>query len=197
MPRTAGRKQPSTAAPREVAPRSGRMPSGPGLALLVRFVAIFLLLQALYHAIPDDVLATIVVHHALAQPAAWLIDTLGIADVRAATNQVLGARGTLEIIRGCDGSSSFFLLLAAIGAFPAAWRHQAAGIALGLLLLHAINVTRITGLYAALQADLQLFHLAHEFVAPTITVLATCLYYAWWCAQVRARSGRVEEAPRA
>lgn len=197
MPRAAGNKQPRNTAPPEIAPRSSHAPSGPGLALLVRFVALFLLLQALYHAIPDSVLATVVVHHALAQPAAWLIDLLGIADVRAAANQVLGARGTLEIIRGCDGSSSFFLLLAAIGAFPAAWRHQAAGVALGLLLLHAINVTRITGLYAALQADLQIFHLAHEFVAPTITVLATCLYYAWWCTLARARGGPGGDAPRA
>jgi exosortase family protein XrtM len=164
-------------------PRAGAsVPGGSGIALVLRFVLIFLALQALYAAIPDAVLERDIVHHGLARPAAWLIGAYGHGDATAVTNEIHGPAAVLAIIRGCDGSSGMFLLVAAIAAFHAPWRHRLGGAALGLLLLHALNIARVAGLYALLAADVNLFHAVHEFVAPSVTVLGICLYYVAWCA---------------
>lgn len=165
-----------------------------GVALLARFVALFLALQWLYYLTPDAVLAGSIVHPLLAKPAAWLIDTVGIADAHAVANEIRGSSGVLYIIRGCDGSSSMFLWLAAVGAFTTSWRHKLRGVALGLLLLHALNLCRVTVLYAVLPVDLQLFDVVHEFLAPIVTVLATCLCYTLWCA-AGARIATPSSAP--
>ncbi len=150
---------------------------------MLRFVALFLALQAIYAAIPDAVLERDIVHHGLARPAAWVITASGHGEAHAVANEINGAAAMLAIIRGCDGSSGMFLLLAAIAAFPAPWRHRLGGAVLGLLLLHAINIARVAGLYALLATDVRLFHAVHEFMAPSVTVLGICLYYVAWCAQ--------------
>ena len=152
-----------------------------GGAIVVRFVAIFLVLQVLYVATPNAALERVIIHHALAQPTAWVVNTLNIAEVQAVANEVRGATGVLSIIRGCDGSSSMFLLIAAIAAFHARCRRKLHGLLFGLMLLHVLNIARVAGLFALLRTDMQWFYAAHEFIAPTVTVMVTCLFYTGWC----------------
>ena len=148
-----------------------------GAALVTRFVALFLALQLLYYLTPDQLLAGTIIHHLLAQPAAWLIDFAGIAETHAVGNEIRGSSGVLFIIRGCDGSSSMFLLLAAVGAFSTSSGPKLRGIGMGLLLLHALNLGRVALLYALLPLDLQLFNVVHEFLAGIGNL--TCRFVAW------------------
>ena len=130
-----------------------------------------------------------IVHHLLAQPAAWLLAISSDAAIVADGNAIRTAAGSaLVIIRGCDGSSSMFLLLAGIFAFRASGRHRLAGACIGLSLLHTLNIARVVVLFVLLQRDAQLFETMHEYVAPVLTVFVACAYYALWCSAARVRA---------
>ena len=161
-----------------------------GLQFLAGACALFILLQAAYHVVPDEVLLGYLIHHLLVLPAAVLVELFSADGVRPILNSLESDGVSLQIIRGCDGTSSMFLLMSAVLAYPAPWRTKLRGVLIGLAWLHAINVIRIVVLYFVAQADLGWFHSIHGFFAPTLIVLLVCLYFFYWLDQTREKATR-------
>jgi exosortase family protein XrtM len=163
------------------------------LAFLLRFATGYMLLFALYGMVPNEVLREAVFHHGLAVPGARVIDVISpAAEVRAAANVIASHRATLEIVRGCEGAGTFFLLAAAIVALGGERRRVAVGLALGLALVYALNLARIVALFFVVAHRHAWFEFVHVYAAP-VAVIALLAAFFWWWAQ-RPPTGVVRAA---
>ena len=90
----------------------------------------------------------------------------------------------LSVLNGCEGTEAMFLLIAAITAFAAPWRHKVIGMLSGIVLVYVLNQLRIVVLYYSFRADQALFDLIHGAVGPGIIVLVACSFFFWWLKQV-------------
>jgi exosortase H (IPTLxxWG-CTERM-specific) len=53
----------------------------------------------------------------------------------------------IEIVAGCNGVEAVLILVSAILAFPAPWKHKLIGIGIGFLAIQVLNLVRIISLY--------------------------------------------------
>jgi exosortase family protein XrtM len=162
---------------------SVRHEPGP-LRFLLLFASGYALLYWAYWQVPDAVLRDSLYPIAILGPCAALVNLLFPAEaVTVASGMLQSPRASLEVVRGCDGSGMLFLIVAAIMAFPSAWRARMAGLCGALLLVHALNTARIMLLYFAAAYRESWFLPLHTYLVPTLFVLGGGLYFAWWAAR--------------
>lgn len=140
-------------------------------------VLTWLALQAGYQLVPDAWLAETLFPILLVKPTGWLAASFGLQLATSGTTLWL-PRGSLTIVRGCDGSDLLCALLAVLAASqaPVAARLRAA--LMGSLLLHGLNLLRLACLCWLVERAPQAFALVHEWAAPAVLVGAVGL--AWW-----------------
>lgn len=102
---------------------------------------------------------------------------------------LIHGRFPLQIARNCDAIEINILFTSALLAYPAALGRKLLALALGLLALVALNVTRICSLYYIGAASAEAFELAHEEIFPLLLVAATALVFLL-CAQKLDRAER-------
>jgi exosortase/archaeosortase family protein len=85
----------------------------------------------------------------------------------------------IQVTLACSGTDALALCLAAILAYPAAWRSRLAGAGGGIALLLFLNTFRIGTLGRAAASPAR-FQLLHEFVWPVILTFAIAGYVFWW-----------------
>ncbi|CRI64479.1 conserved membrane hypothetical protein [Thiocapsa sp. KS1] len=93
-------------------------------------------------------------------------------------DQVSGFAVSIEA--GCNGVEAGIVLLAAMLAFPASWRHRAIGIALGLLTVQALNLIRIISLFYLGQWNQTFFEWAHLYLWQALIMLDVLLVFLVW-----------------
>ncbi len=131
--------------------------------------------------VPNDLLHDSVFHYGLTVPSVALVEAISpTTDARAVANNIVSTRATLEIVRGCEGAGTMFLLAAAILAFPSTWARRIAGLALGLGIVHALNLARIVFLYFVVAYREPWFLIAHTYVAPLAVLAAVAAFFGWW-----------------
>ncbi len=131
--------------------------------------------------IPDWILRDVVYLHLFSRPSVGLINGLTPdADVRALANQVVSPRAALEVVRGCDGSGLWFLLAAAMLAFPATWRMKLIGVFSGAILIYWLNLSRLVGLYFVVANRPAWFVPLHTYFVPTLLIVITSLFFMVW-----------------
>lgn len=142
----------------------------------------------------SPIFAVVVLHPlrvALEQPltrgyavlAAKALGGLGVDVVRRGS-LILSRDGdiALEIAPVCTGYFLFWMYLGAVLAFPAGWLQRAKGLALGLVLIFALNIVRIVSLYFALGAFPDLFDELHLVVWQGLMIFAVAsAWYVWAC----------------
>jgi exosortase/archaeosortase family protein len=84
------------------------------------------------------------------------------------------------------------LLVAAMVAFPAAWRFRLVGLAAGIATVFVVNVVRICALYFTGVVRPDLFDFMHHEVWPLVIVVVAGVIFFAWAAWVR-RAGDVDE----
>jgi len=147
------------------------------LRLLLLFLATFLSLQYAWESSRETTVERIVIHDLTVRPAAWMIDTLWPgSDVQAQGHRLVAPAGRLNILNGCEGLETLFLLLAAFVAYPFTWRARLLGMALGIGLVFVLNQARIIALWHVFLHDKSLFGLLHGTVLP-LTLVAACLAF--------------------
>jgi exosortase/archaeosortase family protein len=147
------------------------------LRLLLIFLAVFFALQYAWEMSRGSPIERAVIDHATVAPAAWLIDTLWPEQAATAQgHRIVSPRGRLNVLNGCEGLETLFLLSAAFLAYPFAWRSRLAGLALGLALVYLLNQARILLLWQAFLHDRALFGILHGTVLP-LTMIAACLAF--------------------
>lgn len=151
----------------------------------IRFVVIAAALYGLfhlgYHKVPDSVLRESIYPNVIGHAAAATIKIITPDRiVRVKDNRIMSSKAALNIVRGCDGSGVWFMLLAAVLGFGARIKHTLLGLALGTLVVYLVNQVRIVGLFYLVEYDRTLFPVVHTYYAPTLIVFIIAGFFLWW-----------------
>jgi exosortase H (IPTLxxWG-CTERM-specific) len=77
----------------------------------------------------------------------------------------------VSIEAGCNGIEAAIILIAAMLAFPAPWKHRVAGILAGLCAVQALNVVRVISLFYIGQWNANAFEWAHLYLWQALIML--------------------------
>lgn len=145
--------------------------------VLLIFLAVFFALQYGWEMARDSAMERVFIDELTVRPAAWLIDQLWpVFQVHAEGHRLVAAAGRLNILNGCEGMETLFLLAAAFIAYPFAWRTRLFGLVAGTVLVFALNQARIVMLWHAFLHDRAWFGILHGTVLPVLLV-AVCLVF--------------------
>jgi exosortase H (IPTLxxWG-CTERM-specific) len=147
----------------------------------------FLLRFAVLLAVFELPLLTEPVDRYVARPLSSGIAAASGALLRAMRERVV-VRGTIitapcfavDIQNGCNGLETVLFLVAAVLAFPATARQRLLATFLGILLIQAVNLIRVTSLFLVgchRRAWFESFHLA---IWQTIVFATAVIFFAAW-----------------
>ena len=92
----------------------------------------------------------------------------------------------VSIEAGCNGVEAAIVLIAAMLAFPATWKHRAIGIAAGLVAVQALNVVRVVSLFYLGQWSFRAFEFSHLYLWQALIMLDVLVVWLLW---IRAAPG--------
>jgi exosortase/archaeosortase family protein len=124
---------------------------------------------------------------------------LPATQLQAAAGAALLGPSTLpiEATLACSGADALALYLAAIVSYPAAWRTRAAGAAIGVVAIVALNILRIGTLGRTVASPLW-FHALHVYVWPAVLTIAIAgIVFIWMRAADGLHSRSIEAPDRA
>ena len=91
-----------------------------------------------------------------------------------------GSGFAISIERGCNGVEAVIILVSAMLAFPAPWRHKLVGIGLGFLAIQAVNLVRIISLFYLGQWNRTWFEWFHLYLWQALIVLDALVVFLVW-----------------
>ena len=94
----------------------------------------------------------------------------------------------ISIEAGCNGIEAAIVLIAAIFAFPAPWKHRAIGILAGLAAVQALNVVRVISLFYLGQWSLPVFECAHLYLWQALIMLDVLVVWLFWIRTIPVRN---------
>lgn len=145
---------------------------------LTIFLGVFAVLQWAWGEARDSWIERLVIHEATVKPAAALVQWITPdAHARPVAASIKAPGGGLNILNGCEGTEVMFLLIAAFAAVRLGWRQRLIGLALGVILIFALNQARILALFYAYRNERSLFDLLHTSVLPAVLIAAVALYF--------------------
>lgn len=86
----------------------------------------------------------------------------------------------ISIEAGCNGIEAAIILIAAMLAFPAPWKHRAIGIVAGLFAVQALNVVRVISLFYLGQWNMNVFEWAHLYLWQVLIMLDVLIVWLIW-----------------
>jgi len=117
----------------------------------------------------------------LAQASAWLV--LLFDDQVHAEGIILRSLENgfaVSIEPGCNGIEASIVLIAAILAFPAPWKHKLLGLLAGLAAIQALNLVRIISLFYLGQWNMEVFEWAHLYLWQALIMLDALIVFVIW-----------------
>ena len=123
-----------------------------------------------------------------------LFDSNVIASGKVIRSMTNGFAVSIEA--GCNGVEATIVLVAAIFAYPAPWRHRLIGLAIGIVAVQALNVVRVISLFYIGQWDLAVFEWAHLYVWQALIMLDVLIVWLIWVRRV-PRDDRLPGSPPA
>lgn len=162
-----------------------------GARFLLLFVAILAVLFAAELTPPVQRAIVLPWTEALARASAALV-TLFDPQV-VAIGKVLQSTANgfaVSIEAGCNGIEAAIVVIAAMLAFPAPWKHRAAGILAGLAAVQALNVVRVVSLFYLGQWNMQAFEWAHQYLWQALIMLDVLVVWLLWIRVLPAPGGR-------
>ncbi|MDH5286222.1 MAG: exosortase H [Betaproteobacteria bacterium] len=86
----------------------------------------------------------------------------------------------VSIEAGCNGVEATIVLVAAILAFPAPWKHKLAGLVAGIVAVQGLNVVRVISLFYLGQWNRDWFEWAHLYVWQALIMLDVLVVWLIW-----------------
>jgi exosortase H (IPTLxxWG-CTERM-specific) len=86
----------------------------------------------------------------------------------------------VTILAGCNGVEAMIVLVAAMLAFPAPWKHRALGILAGIVAIQALNLVRIVSLFYIGQWDRDVFEWAHLYAWQVLVMIDGLVVWLVW-----------------
>jgi exosortase H (IPTLxxWG-CTERM-specific) len=129
------------------------------------------------------------VQQGLVQPWTALLAKTSASIVQAFDRSVIAEGIVLRSARngfgvsiqpGCNGVEASVILIAAMLAFAAPWRHKLIGIVLGLLAVQAVNLLRIVSLFYLGQWRTDVFQFAHLYLWQALIMLDVLVVWLLW-----------------
>ena len=152
---------------------------------MLRFIIVFLVcLLVLFTA---ELLQPVQLHviapftAAVAHVSAWIMQLFD-HHVIARNNDILSAisGGGIEIVAGCNGVEAVLILVSAILAFPAPWKHKVAGMLIGFVAIQSLNVVRIISLFYLHEWNRVWFDWFHLYLWQALIILDALVFWLLW-----------------
>ena len=86
----------------------------------------------------------------------------------------------VSIEAGCNGVEATIVLIAAMLAFPAAWKRKLIGLAVGVIAVQGLNVVRVISLFYLGQWNQAAFEFAHQYVWQALIMLDVLIVWLLW-----------------
>ncbi len=123
--------------------------------------------------------------NALAAISTWIV-TLFDGNV-VATGKVMRSSTNgfaVSIEAGCNGVEATLVLLAAMLAFPAPWKHKVVGLVIGVVAVQLLNILRVISLFYLGQWNYDVFEWAHLYVWQALIMLDVLVVWLIWVRRV-------------
>jgi exosortase H (IPTLxxWG-CTERM-specific) len=152
---------------------------------VLRFFVTFLLLQAALFGLELTPWAqehfVVPWTNTLARISTWLVtvfdpNVMAVGKIMRSTTNGFA----VSIEAGCNGVEATIVLLAAILAFPAPWKHKLVGLVIGVVAVQGLNVVRVISLFYLGQWDRQWFEWAHLYVWQALIMLDVLIVWLVW-----------------
>ena len=165
--------------------------------LTIRVVGTFVILIAVFFSLLtySPIVERIDIGEMLAQLSAWLSwlflkglgAIVGFPVVREGKN--IGSTGfAVEVSAACSGAVPTMIYLAAVFAYPTTLRAKAIGAAMGVAIIHGVNLLRVIALFLIGLFARKYFHDTHVYVAQALVVCIAVATWLFW-------AGRFADAP--
>jgi exosortase H (IPTLxxWG-CTERM-specific) len=86
----------------------------------------------------------------------------------------------VSIEAGCNGVEATIVLVAAILAFPASWKHKLLGLVVGIFAVQGLNIIRVISLFYLGQWNFNAFEWAHLYVWQALIMLDVMVVWLLW-----------------
>jgi exosortase H (IPTLxxWG-CTERM-specific) len=118
---------------------------------------------------------------ALARVSAWTVTLFDNSVVSGGKVLRSTANGfAVSIEAGCNGVEATIVLVAAMLAFPAPWRHKLAGLGIGIAAVQGLNIVRVISLFYLGQWNRDVFEWAHLYVWQALIMLDVLIVWLIW-----------------
>ena len=97
----------------------------------------------------------------------------------------------LSVRSGCNGVEAAMILIAAMLAFPAPWKHRVIGIVAGLFAVQSLNIIRVISLFYLGQWNMTAFDWAHLYLWPALIMLDVLIVWMIWIRTLPKVTARV------
>jgi exosortase H (IPTLxxWG-CTERM-specific) len=152
---------------------------------MLRFITLFLIYLGILFALdlmqPVDEFVILPFTAAIAKVS---IGIVSLFDAHAvAYGKILQSTSNnfaISIERGCNGVEAVIILVAAMLAFPAPWKHRLIGIGLGFVAIQALNLVRIISLFYLGQWNRTWFDWFHLYLWQALIVLDALVAFLIW-----------------
>lgn len=101
----------------------------------------------------------------------------------------------VQIAPGCDGIEAVIILISAILAFPAPWKHRLIGIGIGFVAIQSLNLVRIISLFYLGQWNQTWFEWFHLYLWQALIVLDALAVWLVWLRYLPRRRGPSSPLP--
>lgn len=147
---------------------------------VARFALLLLCLHGIYYAVMDK-MAPIIINLLNVAVSVRLINfvTPGEAVVQKGDAICSGSR-CMTVAQGCDGMDGVLIVLAAVLAFPMAWRLKLWGTGLGFLVVYLFNLIRVSMLYYIVMYRPAWFTFMHVYVGQGLVVFSGAAFFLFW-----------------
>jgi exosortase H (IPTLxxWG-CTERM-specific) len=107
-----------------------------------------------------------------------LFDVSAAAQGKVLYNSVTGFGVSIE--PGCNGVEAMIVLISAMLAFPAPWKHRLIGLGVGFVAIQGLNIARVISLFYLGQWNTRVFEFAHEFLWQGLIMLDVLVVWLIW-----------------
>lgn len=121
-----------------------------------------------------------------------ILDLVGITTQRSGSLLAFAGSG-MQVISECSGIYAAIVFSASVVAFPATWRARAAGVALGITAIFAINVLRLVTVGITLAYRDSLVPFVHEYLWQILFVLVVAGLFVLWIDKLTPRRRAAEK----
>jgi len=117
----------------------------------------------------------------IAHVSVWLMHLFDRGVISQQNDIVNALTGSgIKIVAGCNGIEAVLILVSAILAFPAPWKHKLIGIGLGFIAIQSLNLVRIISLFYLHEWNQVWFEWFHLYLWQALIILDALVFWLIW-----------------